>query len=168
MQWSHTFIQAKPPLKLTLSTLQTNANILANSADPEETAHHELSHQDLHCLLFCYRFFTPTPISNNGCVQKQWWKSPFQKLKGARVKFTRPRTGKTIIFWMKEWSIFLFLHPNITAFSHQNNLISNLSFHQKVCFWGETNTIFIRSSHLENDVRYVSLSYKHFITYLFI
>ena len=36
------------------SALQTNTEIYANSADPDETACHEPSHQDLHFLPFCY------------------------------------------------------------------------------------------------------------------
>ena len=39
---------------LTLSSLQTNTGTFANSADPDETAHNEPSHQDLQCLPFCY------------------------------------------------------------------------------------------------------------------
>ena len=35
---------------LTLSSLQTSTDTFANSADPDETAHKEPSHQDLHCL----------------------------------------------------------------------------------------------------------------------
>ena len=31
-------------------------NICANSVDPDEMAHHELSHQDLHYLPFCFDF----------------------------------------------------------------------------------------------------------------
>ena len=33
----------------------------ANSVDPDETAHNEHSHQDPHCLPFCYQFLTGTP-----------------------------------------------------------------------------------------------------------
>ena len=32
---------------------QTKAPTLANSVDPDDTAHDEPSHQDLHCLQFC-------------------------------------------------------------------------------------------------------------------
>ena len=39
---------------LTLSFLQANTDTFANSVDPDETAHNEPSHQDLHCLLFYY------------------------------------------------------------------------------------------------------------------
>ena len=41
-----------------LSALQTNTDTFANSVDPDETAHHEPSHQDLHCLPFCSGFTT--------------------------------------------------------------------------------------------------------------
>ena len=61
----------------------------ANSVDPDETALNEPSHQDLHCLPFCYYLLTETPICNNVCVQIQRWKSPFQKLKGDMVKNDR-------------------------------------------------------------------------------
>ena len=39
---------------LTISFLQTNTDIFANSEDPDETARNEPSHQDLHYLPFCY------------------------------------------------------------------------------------------------------------------
>ena len=58
---------------------------VANSVDPDETAPDEPSHLDPHCLPFCYRFFTETPVCNNGCVQIQRRKSPFQKLRAERV-----------------------------------------------------------------------------------
>ena len=38
------------------------------------------SHQDLHCLPFCYWFLTEPPICNNESVQIQGWKNPCQKL----------------------------------------------------------------------------------------
>ena len=67
---------------LTISTLQTKKDAIANSVDPDETARYQPSHQDLHCLLFCYLFLIETPICNNGCVQIQ---IPCQKLGGERV-----------------------------------------------------------------------------------
>ena len=42
---------------------------LANSVDPDEMAHNEPSHQDLHCLSFCFIFLAGFPICNNGFVQ---------------------------------------------------------------------------------------------------
>ena len=33
-------------------------NDFANSVDPDETAHDDLSHQDLHCLPLCFDFLT--------------------------------------------------------------------------------------------------------------
>ena len=39
---------------LSFSSLQTNTNTCANSVDPDETARNEPSHQDLHCLQFCF------------------------------------------------------------------------------------------------------------------
>ncbi len=42
---------------LTLSTLQTSIKrTFANSADPDEPARNEPSHQDLHCLLIVFKF----------------------------------------------------------------------------------------------------------------
>ena len=46
---------------LTLSSLQINTDILANSADPDEMACNKTSHQDLHYLPFWYGFLT-TPL----------------------------------------------------------------------------------------------------------
>ena len=39
---------------LTLSSLQINTDTFANSADPDEMARYEPSHQDLHCLPLCF------------------------------------------------------------------------------------------------------------------
>ena len=66
---------------LTYSSLQTNTDTFANSADPDEMAYNELSHWDLHCFSFCYLFLTKTPICDNGCTWIQRWKSPYQKLR---------------------------------------------------------------------------------------
>ena len=41
---------------LTLSALQAETTLFANSVDPDEMAHNEPSHQDLHCLPFCFDF----------------------------------------------------------------------------------------------------------------
>ena len=41
---------------LTLSTLYTKTDAFANSVEPDETAHNEPSHQDLHCLQFYFDF----------------------------------------------------------------------------------------------------------------
>ena len=40
--------------KLTLSALQPIFVLFANCTDSDETAHNEPSHQDLHCLPFCF------------------------------------------------------------------------------------------------------------------
>ena len=53
----------------------------ANSVDPDEMAHNEPSHLDLHCLPFCFG----TPVCNSEHAQIQS-KRPFQKLEGERVK----------------------------------------------------------------------------------
>ena len=64
---------------LTFSSLQTNTDSFANSADPYETAQYEPSHQDLHSAILLL-IFTETPICNNGCVQSKRWKSPCLQL----------------------------------------------------------------------------------------
>ena len=48
-----------------------NLTTFTHSADPEETAHNEQSHQDLHCLTFWFWFLNQTPVCNNGCVQSK-------------------------------------------------------------------------------------------------
>ena len=63
---------------LTVSSLQTNMKIFAKSVDPDQTAHNELSQEDLHCLPFCNYFLSETPIQNNESVQIQRWKSLLQ------------------------------------------------------------------------------------------
>ena len=45
-----------------------------------------LTHQDQHCFQSRYWFVTETPICNNGCVQSQRRKSPFQTCKSERIK----------------------------------------------------------------------------------
>ena len=39
---------------LTVSARQIKTDVWGNSVDPDETARHEPSHQDLHCLQFCF------------------------------------------------------------------------------------------------------------------
>ena len=41
---------------LTISARQIKTNTCANNVDPDETARNDLSHQDLHCLQFCFFF----------------------------------------------------------------------------------------------------------------
>ena len=60
-------------------------NIFANRIEPDETAHNEPSHQDLHCLPFCNNFLTETPIWKNGSDQIQRWKSLLRKHRGEKV-----------------------------------------------------------------------------------
>ena len=71
----------------TLSAPQTKPNTSANREDPDETAHNEPSHLNLHCLPFRFQFFTDTPICNNGHIQIQGWKSTIHKYKGETIKF---------------------------------------------------------------------------------
>ena len=42
---------------LNLPVLQIKTGTFANNVDPDETAHNEPSHQDLHCLLFTFLFY---------------------------------------------------------------------------------------------------------------
>ena len=56
-----TILTELPPLKvypfsITLSARLTKRDTCANSVDPDEIAHKEPSHQDLHCLPFCVLF----------------------------------------------------------------------------------------------------------------
>ena len=53
---------------LTLSTLWTKTDSFANSVIPDETAHHEPSHLDPHCLPFWSSFVTDIHIYNNGHI----------------------------------------------------------------------------------------------------
>ena len=46
--------QVKRTGQLALPSLQTHTDTFANSLDPDETACNKPSHQDLHCLPFCY------------------------------------------------------------------------------------------------------------------
>ena len=46
----------EPLTKVTLSTMYNSTDTYANSIDPDEMAHNEPSHQDLHCLPFCFDF----------------------------------------------------------------------------------------------------------------
>ena len=48
---------------LILSSLENNTDTVANSADPDETARNEPSHQDLHCLPLCYWCLTEPPFA---------------------------------------------------------------------------------------------------------
>ena len=68
---------------LNLSSLHTNTDAFANSAEPDEMAYNESSHQDLHCLPILLLIFDRNPYR---CVQSQRQKRPFQKIKGEKVK----------------------------------------------------------------------------------
>ena len=46
------------------------------------------SHQELHCVPFCFYFLTNIPTCNSGHVQVQRWKSPLQKHGDERVLLT--------------------------------------------------------------------------------
>ena len=62
-----------------MSVLQIETIFVTNSVDPDETAQSEPSHQNLHCLPFCFDFLTETPFWNNGSDQIQKW-TPVQKV----------------------------------------------------------------------------------------
>ena len=66
MAWKYTFHEGVS----TISSLQTNTDTFANSADPDEP-----SHPGLHYLPLCCLFLTETPICNNESVQIQTWES---------------------------------------------------------------------------------------------
>ena len=74
--------------ELTLSVLWTKTDTFANSVDPDETAHYEPSHLDLHCLPFWFWITTVTLLAANGCVQMQRWKSLFQEHRVERVNIS--------------------------------------------------------------------------------
>ena len=58
----------------------------ANSVDPDETVRYEPSHQDLHCLPFCFCFKTETSFCISVHIQIRGWESPLQKLMDVRVR----------------------------------------------------------------------------------
>ena len=51
---------------LIILALQTKICTTANSVDPDEMAHYEPSHLDLHCLPFCSSLLTNYPACKNG------------------------------------------------------------------------------------------------------
>ena len=69
----------------------------ANSVDPDETVRYGPSHQNLHCLPFCFWFKTESPICISGLVQIQWLQSPLQKLGDEMVYY------RVIRFTFKKW-----------------------------------------------------------------
>ena len=64
------------------------SNIFANNSDPDETVHHELSHQGQHCLPRYFRLLSGTPVCNSGNANIQIGKSPLQKRGDERVNKT--------------------------------------------------------------------------------
>ena len=48
---------------VSIKLIKTNTYV--NNVDPDETAHNEPSHLDLHCLLFSFRFITDISICND-------------------------------------------------------------------------------------------------------
>ena len=66
---------------LSLSTLQANTDVYANSVDPDETS------RLIRIYTVCHSVYQSieTPIFNNGPVQIQRRQRPFQKLRGERV-----------------------------------------------------------------------------------
>ena len=63
------------------------ADTCANSVDPDETAHNEPSHLDLHCLQSGFELCVLLNFSfaTRDMSKFERWKSPFQKLRGERV-----------------------------------------------------------------------------------
>ena len=80
----HKYTEIKVFIHNPFSPVDLN-NTHTNSVDPDEMAHNEPSHQDLHCLPFWSNFLSDIPICSNGCVQIQWWESPLQKLRGEKI-----------------------------------------------------------------------------------
>ena len=73
---------------MTLSAQQTKTDTCTNSVDLDETAQNEPSHQDLHCLPFCFFYFR---LYLNPCLHQ--WTCPTSRMgqstsesKGWRVK----------------------------------------------------------------------------------
>ena len=97
---------------LTLSAQQASTDAYANSVDPDEMAHNEPSHQDLHCLPFCFSVYIEMPIFNNGPVQIQSRKRPHQELRGERVNMK-------FIVWIVgfEWegAVYLLMYASDTV-----------------------------------------------------
>ena len=69
---------------ITFTSLQTNTNIFANSADLSEMARNGPSHQDIHCLPFCSSFTTVTLLTPMD-VSKCRAGNVFYKLRVERV-----------------------------------------------------------------------------------
>ena len=65
--------------------MPTDTDTNVNSVDPDETARHEPSHQDLRCLPLWFWLKTETPICNNEHALIQRLKTPLQKLRGEWV-----------------------------------------------------------------------------------
>ena len=83
------------------SALQTKAYAVAKSVDPDETAHNEPSHQDLHCLPFCFVFwltFKYVKMDMSKFIEEKvhfinsWWKElilrPIRQVRLAKTSLT--------------------------------------------------------------------------------
>ena len=69
------------------------------SVNPDEAAHKEPSHLDLHSLPFCSWIFQLHPFGCNGCVQMDIWMRLFQKLRVEMVSFVSWK------YWLKKWTL---------------------------------------------------------------
>ena len=95
----------------TLFNLFSSANqkqFLTNSADNDETAHNEPSHQDLHCLLFCSDFWLRPLFGIMVLTRFKDRKRLLQKLRDERVKLYLDEERKKKALWnnMQSWAKF--------------------------------------------------------------
>ena len=80
--------------KMTWKQLRVEA--WANSADPDEMAHNEPSHQDLHYLPLCFSIYTKPTIFNNGLVQIQRWKRALQEVRVEELNQQKKRDAQKV------------------------------------------------------------------------
>ena len=74
-------------LALTLSALQTKTDTFANGIDPDEMAHNEPSHQDLHFLPFCSWILTGTPFATVDMSKFKAGRGHFRNLRVKELDF---------------------------------------------------------------------------------
>ena len=81
--------------RVNLSSLLTNINTFANSADPDKRAFSSGSTLFVILLLILIEI----PICNNECVQIQRWKRPFQKHGAESIKSKIIVTASGFLYW---------------------------------------------------------------------